>query len=267
MIVIYVLIFILVLYTLSVMGRRGHRDLPALGQWKYAHRGLHDDTLPENSMGAFKAALDQGYGIELDLHLLRDGNLAVMHDSALKRTTGADGIIEDLATEELVHYRLNGTEETIPTFRQVLDLFDGKAPLVIELKPVGGNHAALTAKAVEMMEGYKGLYCMESFDPRVVSWLKKNRPDICRGQLTENHFASKGKVSPAVKFLLTHQMMNFLTMPDFVAYKYCDRRTLGNFLVRKIWRVQGVTWTLKTMEEYNTAVKEGWIPIFEDFRP
>ena len=103
-------------------------------------------------MAAFKAALDHGYGIELDLHLLADGNLAVMHDSALKRTTGADGIIEDLTTEQLKNYRLNGTGETIPTFQQVLDLYAGKAPLVIELKPVKGNHAALTAKAVEMMQ-------------------------------------------------------------------------------------------------------------------
>ena len=267
MIVLYILIVLFVLYTLSVMGRRGHKDLAGLRQWKYAHRGLHDDRLPENSMAAFKAALDHGYGIELDLHLLRDGNLAVMHDSALKRTTGAEGCIEDLTTKQLADYRLNGTDQTIPTFQQVLDLYADKAPLIIELKPVGGNHAALTAKAVEMMEGYEGLYCMESFDPRVVHWLKKNRPDICRGQLTENHFASPAKLSGFLKFVLTHQLGNFLTMPDFVAYKYADRKTVGNFLVRKLWGIQGVTWTLKSMDEYRTAVKEGWIPIFEDFKP
>lgn len=266
-ILISAIIILFVLYALSVRGRRGHEKLSALRKWKYAHRGLHDENLPENSMAAFRAALEHGYGIELDLHLLRDGNLAVMHDSALKRTTGAEGIIEDLTTEQLGDYRLNGTEETIPTFQQVLDLFDGKAPLVIELKPVGGNHAALTAKAVEMMEGYKGLYCMESFDPRVVLWLKQNRPAICRGQLTENHFASNGTIPAVLKFVLTHQLLNFLTMPDFVAYKYADRKTLGNFLVRRLWGVQGVTWTLQTMEEYETAVKEGWIPIFENFKP
>lgn len=262
-----ILILLFILYALSVMGRRGHQNLAELRKWNYAHRGLHDDVLPENSMAAFKAALDHGYGIELDLHLLADGNLAVMHDSALKRTTGCVGLIEDLTTEQLKDYHLNGTAETIPTFQQVLDLYAGKAPLIIELKPVKGNHAALTAKAVEMMEGYNGLYCMESFDPRVVKWLKDNRPDICRGQLTENHFAAKGKISKLLKFALTHQMLNFMTMPDFVAYKFCDRKTLGNFLVRRVWGVQGVTWTLRSMEEYNTAVREGWIPIFENFKP
>ncbi|MBQ8237771.1 MAG: glycerophosphodiester phosphodiesterase [Oscillospiraceae bacterium] len=260
-------ILILILLALAVRGRSGHKDLPALRKWKYAHRGLHDEKLPENSMAAFRAALEHGYGIELDLHLLADGNLAVMHDSALMRTTGAAGIIEDLTTQELKNYRLNGTEETIPTFQQVLALFDGKAPLIIELKPVKGNHAALTAKAVEMMEGYKGLYCMESFDPRVVHWLRKHRPDICRGQLTENHFATSAKLSAVLKFALTHQLLNFITMPDFVAYKFADRRTPSNFIVRRLWGIQGVTWTLKTMDEYNTAVKEGWIPIFEDFKP
>lgn len=261
------ILIILILFALAVRGRRGHEALGELRKWKYAHRGLHDDKLPENSMAAFKAALEHGYGIELDLHLLRDGNLAVMHDSALKRTTGADGIIEDLTTEDLPNYRLNGTAETIPTFQQVLDLYAGKAPLIIELKPVKGNHAALTAKAVQMMEGYQGLYCMESFDPRVVQWLRKNRPDICRGQLTENHFAAAAKLSPVLKFVLTHQLLNFLTMPDFVAYKFADRKTISNWVVRKLWGIQGVTWTLKTMDEYKTAVKEGWIPIFEDFKP
>lgn len=266
-ILICVIVILFVLYALAVMGRRGHEKLSALRQWKYAHRGLHDENLPENSMAAFKAALENGYGIELDLHLLADGNLAVMHDSALIRTTGAEGIVEDLTTEQLTDYRLGGTEETIPTFRQVLDLFDGKAPLIIELKPVAGNHAALTAKTVEMLEGYEGLYCIESFDPRVIWWLKKNRPDICRGQLTENHFASSNRLSWGLKFVLTHQLENFVTMPDFVAYKYADRKTLGNFLVRKLWGIQGVSWTLRSMEEYESAVAEGWIPIFENFKP
>ena len=139
---------------------KGHAGLKDLQGWSYAHRGLHKPGVPENSMAAFKAALDHGYGIELDIHLLSDGNLAVIHDSALKRTTGAEGIVEDLTTEDLTKYHLEGTEETIPTFRQVLDLYEGKAPLIVELKPVKGNHAELTAKAVEMLENvsYKALF-------------------------------------------------------------------------------------------------------------
>lgn len=267
MIVILILLVLFILYILLVRGRRGHRKLAELRKWRYAHRGLHDANLPENSMGAFRAALEGGYGIELDLHLLADGNLGVMHDSSLKRTAGADIRMEDLTTAQLKDYHLGGTGETIPTFQQVMELFDGKAPMIIELKVVDGNYAALAAKTVEMLEGYKGLYCIESFDPRAIYWLKKNHPDIVRGQLTENHFKSGSKIPAALKFVLTHQLENFLTQPDFVAYKFADRKTLSNFLTRKLWGVQGVSWTLRSREEFDTAVKEKWIPIFEGFRP
>ena len=138
------------LYILSTQGRTGHPGLSALQGWKYAHRGLHDTDKPENSMAAFRAALENGYGIELDIHLMKDGNLAVIHDTTLIRTTGAEGKITDLTVEDLANYHLNGTDETIPTFRQVLDLFDGKAPLIIELKADDDIEALVDAAVKEM---------------------------------------------------------------------------------------------------------------------
>jgi len=253
-------------YVLSTQGRTGHPGLAALQGWKYAHRGLHDDERCENSMAAFRAALENGYGIELDIHLMKDGNLAVMHDTSLLRTTGVEGNITDLTTEELANYHLGGTEETIPEFRQVLDLFAGKAPLIIELK-ADDNVEALVDAAVKAMEGYEGPYCMESFDPRCIYVLKKKYPHIIRGQLTEDFFATGSKLPAPLKWVLKNQVMNFLTMPDFVAYKYRDLKTISNTLVRKFWGVQGVTWTLKTQEELDDAVQNGWIPIFENFKP
>ena len=269
MIVVLIIIVILVLlFLLAIMGRKGHPDLPKLRGWSYAHRGLHGEGRPENSMAAFRAALEGGYGIELDVHLLKDGNLAIMHDSSLKRTAGADVKIEDLTTEELKNYRLEGTEETIPTFRELLDLYAGKAPLIIELKVAGNNYAELTDAVCKMMDTYSGTYCMESFDPRCVLWLRKNRPDIIRGQLTENYFVSKSKIPGILKFLLTNNLLNFITFPDFVAYRFGDRKcTFTNAIWKKLSRVEAVTWTLKTKEEYDTAIQEGWIPIFENFVP
>jgi len=265
---IIILTILAALYILSVMGRKVHPGFKALRGWSYAHRGLHGNGVPENSMAAFRAALAGGYGIELDVHLLKDGNLAVIHDPSLKRTAGVDVQIEDLTTEDLSKYTLEGTAETIPTFRQVLDLFDGKAPMIVELKPEHGNHGELTEAVCDMLDSYNGVYCIESFDPRCVAWLKKNRPDIIRGQLTENFVSNPRSPLPLVlKFILTHQIENFLILPDFVAYKFADRRTLSNTLVRKFWGVQGMTWTITSQEEHDTAVKEGWIPIFEGFRP
>ena len=142
----WILIVILImsaLYVLSVRGRSGHPGWEQLRGWSYAHRGLHNQDRPENSMAAFRAALEHGYGIELDIHLMKDGNLAVIHDSSLKRTAGADVKIEELSLEDLDLYRLEGTEERIPLFRDVLALYAGKAPMIIELKADGNNHAAL----------------------------------------------------------------------------------------------------------------------------
>jgi glycerophosphoryl diester phosphodiesterase len=254
-------------YILSTQGRTGHPGLSALRGWNYAHRGLHDETKPENSMAAFRAALEHGYGIELDIHLMKDGNLAVIHDCSLERVAGADVKITDLTAEDLPNYRLCGTEEIIPTFPQVLALYAGKAPLIIELKADNGNHAALVKTAVEAMEGYEGVWCMESFDPRCVTELKKHYPHIIRGQLAYDYFTGKSPLHPVLKWALKHQVLNFTTRPDFVAYQYRDRKTPGNFFARKFWGLEGVTWTLRTKEEYDTAVAEGWIPIFENFIP
>lgn len=262
-----ILLFLSMCYLGSVGGRQGHPGLKDLRGWSYAHRGLHGAGVPENSMAAFRAALEHGYGIEFDLHLLKDGNVAVIHDASLKRTTGADGYIEDLTTEDLEHYHLEGTAETIPTFRQLLDLFDGKAPLIVELKPERGNHAALAETVCRMLEDYKGVYCIESFDPRCIRWLKKNRPRIIRGQLSENFFRSDTTLSAPVKFILTHSLSHFFTMPDFTAYKFADRKNLSTWICRKLYGVQGVSWTLRTKEDYDTAVREGWLPIFENFIP
>ncbi len=263
-----VIAFIAILYICSTAGRTGHTGLPEIRKWSYAHRGLHGDGIPENSMEAFRRAKEAGYGIELDVHLLADGNLAVIHDAQLKRTTDLEGLIEDLTTGQLKDYHLQGTDETIPEFSQVLELFAGNAPLIVELKCERNNYAALCDAACKMLDGYKGPYCMESFDPRCVYWLRKHRPDLIRGQLTENYFASpKSKLPWVLKLALRHQVFNFLTRPDFVAYKYCDRRTFSNTLCRRFWKLQGVSWTLKTRKEYDTAVSEGWIPIFEGFTP
>ena len=261
------LLVLAAVYLFAIYGRTGHRGLKDLQAWSYAHRGLHGNGTPENSMAAFRAALDHGFGIEFDLHLLKDGNIAVIHDSLLKRTTGAEGRIEDLTTQDLKNYHLEGTDETIPTFRELLDLYDGKAPLIVELKPVGGNHARLAETVCDMLKDYPGVYCLESFDPRCVAWLKKNRPQLIRGQLSENFFRSDPKMALSLKLILSTLVDNLVTRPDFVAYKFADRKNLSAFLCRKLFKLQGVTWTLRSKKDYDTAVKEGWIPIFENFIP
>lgn len=266
MIVIDIVLLLLIVYLLLLRGRRDHPGLSALRGYFYAHRGLHGNGVPENSLEAFRLAVNHGYGAELDVHLMADGNLAVIHDSSLKRTAGADIKIEDLTVSDLLNYPLEGTAEIIPLLRQVLDLFEEKTPLIIELKTSGNNHAALCQAVCRMLDGYQGAFCLESFDPRCIRWLKVHRPELIRGQLSENFmgdlkFPLIGRI--AMSFLLT----NFWNRPDFIAYKFADRKNISVAFCQKIWGIQCVAWTLRSKEVLDEAVRENWLPIFEKFIP
>lgn len=268
LILLLVLSVLVIGYLLLIRCRGGNPDINALRGWAYAHRGLHGQGVPENSMAAFQRAKDAGFGIEFDVHLLRDNSLAVIHDASLKRTAGVDIMIEDLTEGQLVEYTLEGTQERIPTFSQVLELYSGAAPLIIELKAERGNAAALCERVMQALDGYEGAYCIESFDPRCISWLRKNRPDIIRGQLAENYFANpKSRLPWYLKLVLSFHLLNFTTVPDFIAYRFQDRKNPGNYLCRNLWGAQGVTWTVRSKEDYDIAVAEGWIPIIEGFCP
>ena len=263
-----ILFVLLVVYLLLLLPRLGHPGWEELKGARYAHRGLHDkgNGIPENSMTAFRRAVEHGYGVELDVHLLKDGCLAVFHDSTLKRICGADGIIEDLTAEDLQNYHLLGTEETIPLFEDVLAVFEGKTPMIIELKVVNGNAAALTDAVMSVLKERNVTYCIESFHPAVVYHLKKHYPDVIRGQLSENFFKS-GSVSKGKAFLMTFLLTTLLTRPDFIAYCHEHRSNISLRIMRKLYGVHEVGWTIRDQAVMEKLEKEGVIPIFENFIP
>lgn len=265
-----VVVIALELWFLAIQCRRGHPFLKTLRTFRYAHRGLHDKpTVPENSMASFRRALENCCGIELDVHLMADGNLAVIHDSSLLRTAGVDVMIEDLTAADLKHYRLEGTEERIPLLGEVLALFEGRAPIIVELKAARGNHDALTAAAVAELDKYRVAYCIESFDPRCLMWLKKNRDEIVRGQLSEKFLChgDGGGQSKFVLWMLGNLLTNFMTRPDFIAYRFCDRRCLAVKLCRTLYRVAEFSWTITSRREMQEAEGAGCSVIFEQFNP
>ena len=257
------------LYTLSLRCRRGHPDWTYLRLWRYAHRGLHcKPAVPENSLAAFRRAVEAGFGAELDVHLMRDGHLAVIHDSSLRRTAGADVAVEDLTAEELKQYRLEGTDETIPLLEEVLPLFRDRAPLIVELKSERGNYNELTAATVALLERYRVRCCVESFDPRCLMWLRKNRPEIVRGQLSQQFLRHEGiSLGKLRQFILGNLLMNFLTVPDFIAYRFSDRDCLSLRWCRRFYRVREVNWTIRTAGEMAAAERAGNLVIFEQFNP
>lgn len=245
-------------------------ELKRLGEYDYAHRGYHDADagIPENSMAAFRQAVQAGFGIELDVHLSRDGHLVVMHDENLKRMCGVDLKIGDLTWEELRHYRLQNTEEEIPDLEQVLTMVAGKVPLIVEVKPCSGNHVRLCRQTCRELEDYKGLYCLESFDPRAVVWIRHNYPELVRGQLL-SYLRRSGnqEYSAVLDFILHNLLTNCWTRPDFIAYHIEERDNLSLRLCRKLYHVQQVDWTVRTPEEYKKVKKDGSIAIFEHFDP
>jgi len=262
----------------SLTGRTGHPKLELLRKYRYAHRGLHDKPrIPENSLAAFRRAIENGFGAELDVHLTKDKKLVVFHDSTLERCTGTEGILEDKTLEELRELRLEGTEEQIPLFDEVLELFEaapGTAqgfaphtlPLIIELKAYQGNHEELAEAVCKRLDSYKGDFCIESFDPRAIQAVRKLRPQIVRGQLASDFKANPEEAPKGTAGLLTDLKLDILSRPDFVAYnfEYKDNAAFRRAVKRGI---QGVAWTIRSMEDLKAAEALGYIPIFERFDP
>lgn len=255
---------LVMLLLLALECRSSQKGLEPLKRCRYAHRGLHMQGTPENSLAAFRKALEYGYGAELDVHLMKDGRLAVVHDSNLLRVTGQDVCIEDLTAEDLPNYKLMGTKETIPLFEDVLKLFEGKTPLVVEIKVERENWAELTAAAVAALDKFNVTYCIESFDPRAIMWLRQNRPEIIRGQLSANLMGQKGR-NPVLLFAVTHLFTNILACPDFIAYNHEERNIPSLWICRKIYHVQEVSWTVRDMDTMAKLEKMGNLIIFENF--
>ena len=139
-----------------------------------AHRGLHNEKFTENGLKAFQNAIDHGVAFEFDIHLTKDNELVVCHDESLKRTTGKEGIIEDLTLKEIKdNYRLLDGGE-IPTLQEVFNLNKERVPMVIELKVFRKNYKELAAKSIEMFRQIKDKKnaLIISFDPRSLWPLK-----------------------------------------------------------------------------------------------
>ena len=271
-----------------------------IARWKKEQKRI----VPENSMAAFRMAVKHGFGVELDVHLTKDGTLPVFHDTNLFRVCGVNEVIEDLTREEIGDLRLLDTNAGIPLLSDVLDLYTsekaateridtrktGKSaakktagsqsssgdeqnplhlPLIVELK-AEKNAKQLCAAVMEVVDRYPTLnYCIESFDPRVVYWLRKNRPDVIRGQLTENFCRSREAVRQW-GHILTFGMWcgapDILSRPDFISSKFRDRKNLIMRLRHRLG-VKQVNWTIENHRQMKDVDREGGLSIFERFMP
>jgi glycerophosphoryl diester phosphodiesterase len=215
-----------------------------------AHRGL-SGIETENTNAAFIAAANRSYyGIETDIHLTRDGEVVICHDSNMLRTYGIDMIIEDHTLAELRECRAIGNGEEIPLFSEFLSLVDGQVPLVIELKGAKKD-APLAEAAAKILRDYKGVYCVESFNPVLVKAFAKAMPEVPRGYLTTRFFTQGRRT--LLYWMAQCLLFNFLFRPDFIAYEHVGAGRLPMTLVCGLFRCHAVTWTIRTEEELKAA--------------
>lgn len=262
-----ILVVLFVLYAfLLAPGRQTQKD-SVLYKAKYAHRGLHskDKTIPENSLTAFSKAVEAGYGMELDINLTTDNQVVVFHDDTLLRVCGVDKAVADCSYEELMQYRLLGTDEKIPLFTEVLELIGGHVPLVVELKHTKRNKE-LCEHAAQLLDEYTGPYCIESFHPGIVKWFRKNRPNVIRGQLSAGLKNYKGL--PLYQgVLLSSLLTNFMTRPHFAAYRHEDSHHKLRLNLYRMFGGKLIAWTVRDTNDIGYCEKYFDSIIFEFFTP
>ena len=162
-------------------------------------------------------------------------------------------------------FTLCNSQERIPKLAQVLELVNGKVPLIVEFK-MEETDLSLCPIADELLTAYRGVYCMESFNPLAVWWYRRNRPEVVRGQLSQN-FLKEKEYKGWLYFALQHLLMNFLSKPDFVAYNHKHRNMLSRRLCRKLYKNTAVAWTIKSEAELAEAEKYFDLFIFDSFVP
>ena len=296
----------------------GRRKPVGLSRKPYAHRGLHDAgsgmesaelspgqeayrnrvhaclaaevqvaddkvVAPENSLAAFEAACRAGYGIELDVHLSRDGQVVVIHDGDLRRVAGDNRAVADLTYAELQRIPLRsgatvqsgksaetsaGSPEVqyVPLLSDVLALVDGRVPLVVEIKMNRGLDRELMRKTDALLSGYQGDYVIESFNVLALAWYRKHRPEVTRGQLAVPYRGRVDSPDSALRWMAGSLLFNWLGRPDFVAYEWHG----GHSLPMRIYRFLGgtpVAWTVRSERAQEESRPDFDGIIFESYLP
>lgn len=227
------------------------KDLKFLKKTIIAHRGVHNEKdIIENSLEAFKEAVNKNYIIELDVHFLKDGEVVVFHDDNIERMTGINKNLKDCTYDEIRNIKLLNKNTYIPKFSDVLKLVDGKVPILIELKN-DNKVGLLESSLVQILKKYNGKYAVQSFNPLSIMWFKNNYPNIIRGQLVCK-FKNK-KMDNIKKFILKTMFFNIITNPDFISHSVDD---LSYKEVNKIKKNKFILgWTVRNKERYDELIK------------
>ena len=224
-----------------------------------AHRGLHKNKIiPENSMLAFKAAIEKNYAIEFDINITKDNQIVVFHDDDLNRLCNKKENIEDVSYDFLKDLNLYESNEKIPLLKELLNEVAGKIPLIIEIKK-HKNIGLLENILLEMLKEYKGEYFICSFEKDILLWLEKNKPKEIRGLIFES-LPIKFKKYEKIAFLYKYfkSKADFISLEDKLIdssiYDFCKKKELDI-----------VVWTIKDKKSFQNIDKKVSAVIFENF--
>ena len=241
----------------------------------FAHRGLHDPAkgVIENTTSAVQAALDQGFGLEVDLRSAACGTIMVFHDEMLQRLTFETGRVADKSREELQKISFRDTDDTMMSLQNLLDMVDGRVPLLLEIKSDWqiGEHDVIdfVKNIIKTVQGYTGPFAVMSFDPSLISACRALAPTIPRGLISEQfkdlehwrQLSYRNRVS--LRFLLSFPR----TRPDFIAYDINALPAIAPMMARFLFKKPLLTWTVRSNAQQQRAQTYCDAMIFEGFVP
>lgn len=221
----------------------------------FAHRGLHGPGVPENSMAAFRGAIEAGAGIECDVRLSSDGHVMVFHDHDLRRMCASALAVEATRADILAAQTLFDSGEHIPRLAELIELVAGRVPLLIELKCRGGNAARLAEAVATELGEYAGPVGVMSFESRAIKWFARRRADRRRGLVISDRASAINRWSGILN-----------ASPHFLAV---DRGAIARSWVAKQRAGRWVySWTIRSHEQRETAAIHADALIWEgDGRP
>ncbi|WP_150522799.1 glycerophosphodiester phosphodiesterase family protein [Roseibium sediminis] len=238
-----------------------------------AHRGYHDarQGRMENTPTAIQAAVDKGFGIEVDVQETADGEALVFHDYTLDRLADATGKVIDRPSEALVALKMKTGGDSLWMLQDLFDLVDGKVPLVIEIKSLmrPGAQADFVRRIVDQVAAYSGPACIKSFDPDMVAVAREHNPAVLRGIVADaarpdGEFA---RLSFTHRFILRHLLHYPRTRPHFISYGIKDLPQMGPSLFSRHAKIPIMTWTVRTQEDREKAARFADQIVFEGFDP
>ena len=218
-----------------------------LGDWTYAHRGMHGAGRIENAPSAFRAALEAGLAIECDIQRSRDGWPMVYHDWDFARLIGRAEAGDSLSRDEWLALKYRDSQDGPFSLADLLTLVAGRVPLLIEIKSRKGYDVLPTCRRVaDTLVGYGGLHAVMSFDPRVSRWLRRHAPGTVRGLVMRED--DKGYTQQAWQ----RHLALWIAKPDFIAYHIA---ALPNAFVGGLrgYGMPVLTWTVDTPEKFALA--------------